>query len=44
VLEYLLESGKAKRAERNAQLAPKSESKTSEPAASEPVRIAELSL
>jgi nitrate/nitrite transport system ATP-binding protein len=46
VLEYLLESGKAKRAERDAQdvqPAPKPET-TSQPAASEPVQIAEVNL
>jgi nitrate/nitrite transport system ATP-binding protein len=42
VLEYLLESGKAKRAERDAQPMPKPETK-SQDATSEPVQIAEVS-
>jgi nitrate/nitrite transport system ATP-binding protein len=42
VLEYLLESGKTKRAERDAQPMPKPETK-SQAAASEPVQIAEVS-
>ena len=44
VLEYLLESGKTKRAERDAERAPKSKPESTEARASEPAAIAELSL
>jgi len=44
VLEYLLESGKARRAEREAAEAPPPETKASAPAPSEPVSIVEVSL